>query len=352
MLKIFNPKESEVHNFAQVLKGYFEEMFNLLQNIKSNSNENESKKKEVDDLIQMKKKEFEIAIQEVELLKAKKLEIEEEDAKIPMIRHSRVLSTFIEYEERKNLYEMFQTLDPLYMRGVYKLIEDEMPNELKKYREDDNEIYLNMDDMESITLRKLEAYVYECLGKRKETATPVIKEKIMKDTTILKEETKPTIPAPPKENQMIINNMDIEQEKEESSESQSSSESDNDSSSSESSEEDNDHNNLFISTKPIKKENGLIINTEKTNDITNTDSFQKVEISKSHPHDEENKLLQNQLTKTGSNSIKEDEKIFQMKKESGPNWREISVNCKTTGDNIIEERNQMNHVIVNESLAY
>jgi len=167
-----------------------------------------------------------------------------ENAKIPEIRPSKVRSSFITYEERIVLYDYYNKLDQIYMRGVNKIIEEEMPKEI---RQNGDEITLNMDNMENNTLRKLESYVFECLGKQKEDIPKEVK--LEKEPTRI-ESLYQIIPEPKQEeniNETKEPSGKIEEM--ESSESQSSSSESEDSSSSDSSEDNDNENNLFISPK-------------------------------------------------------------------------------------------------------
>jgi len=166
---------------------------------------------------------------------------------------------------------MYQTLDPIYMRGVNMIIEKEMPREMRKIGD---ELVLDMDKMDNITLRKLDAFVLECLGKTKETPRKGIKEPAKQKSPPIEK-----IPSPPvtvKEventteqngNNVSTNEPEAENNMESDDQSQSSSSESEGSSSSDSSEEDLE-NNLIMSQKsnqPNKVTNGLTNNQHTEN---------------------------------------------------------------------------------------
>jgi len=153
------------------------------------------------------------------------------------------------------------------MRGVNNIIEEEMPREMRK---SGDEVLLNLDKIDNIALRKLESYVFECIGKSKESVpkqinpnpqppkSPNIKEEIKNiDNLILPEPKEESMNIPNNDTNHILEPDPIKLD-EESSASQSSS-SESEGSSSSSSEEEGDKS-LFI-TPLIKAEGKLLTNS-------------------------------------------------------------------------------------------
>jgi len=140
--EIFNPKDSDVHKFAQILKQEFENMYSLLTQNTKNSTENQAKITELQNMMEINNKEFEKEKNEYEALEIVKKEKDRENSIVPKIKSVEKMKKSISYEERMKLYDLYQTLDPTYMRGVNMIIEEEIPSEMRK---DDDVIYLNMD---------------------------------------------------------------------------------------------------------------------------------------------------------------------------------------------------------------
>jgi len=262
--EIFNGEGTLINQNAQVLKKDFEKMYSLMQAI--NSKETLSIKTELEKMIEAKKIDLESAKKELEDLNHARNEIDIENSFIPQIKLSKIRSTSLSYEERLKLYDLFQEIDPIFMRGVNNIIEEEMPREMRK---SGDEVLLNLDKIDNIALRKLESYVFECIGKSKESVpkqinpnpqppkSPNIKEEIKNiDNLILPEPKEESMNIPNNDTNHILEPDPIKLD-EESSASQSSS-SESEGSSSSSSEEEGDK--LFI-TPLIKAEGKLLTNS-------------------------------------------------------------------------------------------
>jgi outer membrane biosynthesis protein TonB len=66
------------------------------------------------------------------------------------------------YEEKCKLSSDINTLSSEHWTGVVAVIEEEMPQALKN---DAEEVELDIDSLDTVTLRRLEAYIAECHGK-------------------------------------------------------------------------------------------------------------------------------------------------------------------------------------------
>jgi outer membrane biosynthesis protein TonB len=91
------------------------------------------------------------------------------------------------YEEKCKLSDDINTLSSEHWAGVMAVIEEEMPQALKN---DAEEVELDIDALDIVTLRRLEAFIAECQGKpavvtvtQAPTATPAV----------------PSPPVPPRE---------------------------------------------------------------------------------------------------------------------------------------------------------
>jgi len=177
--------------------------------------------------------------------------LKKKNSKIPQIKLSKLKYTSPTYEERLNLYELFQKLDPIYLRGVNNILKEEMPAEMRK---SSDVIQLNLDKMDNIAIRKLESYIYDCLGRTKEDIKDIppkeeIKPSESETQQITGIEKEKTPPMPQQVTKVTIDSNinksseTIQHVPEESSESQSSSSESDDSSSS---SEDEGNGQLFI----------------------------------------------------------------------------------------------------------
>jgi hypothetical protein len=258
---IFNPPDSPIYKFAEMMKSDFEKMITVLRGI--NNKETESLKSSIQNEMEMKKKDLELAQKDLSDLNDIKNELDLENSKIPLIKLSKLKYTSPSYEERMRLYELFQKLDPIYMRGINDIIKEEMPAEMRK---SGDEIRLNLDKMENITIRKLESYILACLGRQNEDIKENI-ENVPKEIKPVATQTQPIekekitspIPIPPQEIKGTIDSninnspQTIEPDLDESSESQSSSSESDDSSSS---SEDEGNDQLFISPTNVNSGKG------------------------------------------------------------------------------------------------
>jgi len=253
---IFNPPDSTIYKFAEMMKLDFEKMNTIFRDIINNKDSESPLKIAIQNELEMKTKELELEKKDLSDLYDIKNELDMENSKIPKIKLSKLKYTSPSYEERSKLYELFQKLDPIYMRGLNDIIKEEMPGEMRK---SGDEIQLNLDKMENVTIRKLEYYILACLGLQNEDIKE-IQMNIPKEDIKSSVETQPiekeklTQPAPQQEMKGTIDSninnspQTIEPDYDESSESQSSSSESDDSSSS---SEDEGNGQLFITTTKL-----------------------------------------------------------------------------------------------------
>jgi len=263
----YNAPESDISNSANGLLQIFEKMAKKLMDIENKSKlqlkiELEGKVKDHSEIVNNLKKE-EIVLQE------QKKKVDEEN-NIPGPRALSKISSLppLDYNQKKKIYDIFTNFPDKYKRGLTKIIENDMKDKERIKRatkENEDEIQIEIDAFDKITMRRIEAYVKECCEREnipfniansslKDSNNGISPEKTLEtsDNKIPSPNVKePTTPMKDEKKQEVKENIPVGEKtgenKEEESSSSSSEVSSNDSSDSDSSEDsENGAGNLII----------------------------------------------------------------------------------------------------------
>eukprot|EP01130_Rhizamoeba_saxonica_P005721 TRINITY_DN2273_c0_g1_i2.p1 TRINITY_DN2273_c0_g1~~TRINITY_DN2273_c0_g1_i2.p1 ORF type:complete len:439 (-),score=112.50 TRINITY_DN2273_c0_g1_i2:78-1394(-) len=150
--KKFNNRASEIHQSALFLEAKFNKLYEQLYDTEGEKRINKMKER-VNDLhnkLLLRKQKLEEHELEFQLL-------QEKESMLPPLRtKSKLNNSIMTYEEKCTLYKLFQDLPSEYYPGIAKILESENSALLKT-----PDINLDVDELGSASLRKIESYVID-----------------------------------------------------------------------------------------------------------------------------------------------------------------------------------------------